>query len=378
RHNSSLLRRSFPHFLYTHIYTRLNSKKSVNFLEISTLASCEMKYRRSNWRKWTILQGDNPYACQVVRMCIRIRVQQRSCGMLNTFSYKYCMNLLQAEVAKRLAGDSGDEIPFDDGRPCAAMELCLGGRLFDLLQDKYRQEKTVTCREAALVIYKIGIALLFCHENHIVHLDVKPANILFRHREDLSSACLSYFGLSYALFQTEAVVLGQKNGVSVEYINAKLFEGRGTEGYSAPELMNGGFLSKAADIWSLGATLLEMLTGEEVPVHSVAISEWWAKDAATKLEQELSNRVNGWKELDWTAQDLILAMLCPDFMARLPLTHVLIHPWLLNNLFHAPPGQEDACTDASTTPHPPLRTQEIEQETNSCKLKSSRMHTYFI
>ncbi|KAH7276611.1 hypothetical protein KP509_39G014700 [Ceratopteris richardii] len=242
-----------------------------------------------------------------------------------------------------------DVYDASDGRPCAAMELCLGGSLFDLLQDKYRQEKTLTCREAALVIYKIGIALLFCHENHIVHLDVKPSNILFRHREDLSSAWLRDFGLSYGLFQTEAVVLGQKNGVSVEYINDKVFEGIGTQGYSAPELMNGGFLSKAADIWSLSATLLEMLTGEEVPVHSVAVSEWWAKDAATKLEQELSNRMNGWKELDSTAQDLILAMLCPDFMARLPLTHVLIHPWLLNNLFHAPPGQEDACTDASTT-----------------------------
>ncbi|KAH6557768.1 hypothetical protein KP509_1Z095400 [Ceratopteris richardii] len=114
-----------------------------------------------------------------------------------------------------------------DGRPCAAMELCLGGSLIDLLQ-----EKTLTCREAALVIYKIGIALLFCHENQIVHLDVKPSNILFRHCEDLSSACLSDFGLSYALTQTEPVV----------------FEGSGTEGYLAPELMNGGYLSTGSDL----------------------------------------------------------------------------------------------------------------------------------
>ncbi|KAH6555890.1 hypothetical protein KP509_1Z219600 [Ceratopteris richardii] len=222
------------------------------------------------------------------------------------------------------------------------MELCLGGSLFDLLQ-----EKTLTCREAALVIYKIGIALLFCHENQIVHLDVKPSNILFRHCEDLSSACLSDFGLSYALTQTEPVVLGQRNGVSVEYINDKVFEGRGTEGYLAPELMNRGYLSRAADIWSLGATLLEMLTGEEVPVRSVVISEWWTKDAARKLEQELSDTVNGWKELDATARDLILAMLCPDFMERLPLTQLLIHPWLLNNLFHAPITQKGVCRDAS-------------------------------
>ncbi|KAH7316022.1 hypothetical protein KP509_21G075400 [Ceratopteris richardii] len=67
-----------------------------------------------------------------------------------------------------------DVYDASDGRPCAAMELCLGGTLFDLLQ-----EKALTCREAALVFYKIGIALLFCHENQIVHLDVKPSNILF-------------------------------------------------------------------------------------------------------------------------------------------------------------------------------------------------------
>ncbi|KAH6557079.1 hypothetical protein KP509_1Z136200 [Ceratopteris richardii] len=132
----------------------------------------------------------------------------------------------------------------------------------------------------------------------------------------------------------------------LEYVNDEVFEGRGTEGYSAPELVNGGYLSKAADIWSLGATLLEMLTGEEVLVRSVVTSEWWTKDAVTKLEQGLSDTVNGWKELDGTTRDLILAMLCPDFMERLPLTQVLIHPWLLNNLFHAPLTQEGVCTDA--------------------------------
>ncbi|KAH6558851.1 hypothetical protein KP509_1Z041900 [Ceratopteris richardii] len=216
------------------------------------------------------------------------------------------------------------------------------------------EEKTLTCREAALVIYKIGIALLFCHENQIVHLDVRPSNILFRNCEDLSSACLSDFGLSYAFTQTEPVVLGQRNGVSVEYINDEVFEGRGTEGYSAPELTNGGYLSKAADIWSLGATLLEMLTGEKVPVRSVVTSEWWTKDAATKLEQGLSDTVNGWKELEATARDLILAMLCPDFMERLPLTQVLIHPWLLNNLFHAPLTQEGVCTDACSQASTPV------------------------
>ncbi|KAH6557078.1 hypothetical protein KP509_1Z136100 [Ceratopteris richardii] len=243
--------------------------------------------------------------------------------------------LAEIEVMKYLSSCLLSSIPpivhlldvYDasDGRPCAAMELCLGRSLFDRLQEK---------------------TLLFCHENQIVHLDVKPSNFLFRHCEDLSSACLSDFGLSYALTQTEPVVLGQGNGVSVEYINDEVFEGRGTEGYSAPELMNGGYLSKAADIWSLGATLLEMLTGEEVPVRSVVISEWWTKDAARKLEQGLSDTVNGWRELDATARDLILAMLCPDFMERLPLTQVLIHPWLLNNLFHAPITQEGVCTDA--------------------------------
>ncbi len=103
-----------------------------------------------------------------------------------------------------------------------------------------------TPREAAGLMIKVARAVHHAHQRGILHRDLKPANILFdREREPL----VADFGL--ARFLEHDSLLTQS------------VTGMGTPSYMAPEQVTGQSrdLTTAADIYSLGAILYELLTG---------------------------------------------------------------------------------------------------------------------
>ena len=100
----------------------------------------------------------------------------------------------------------------------------------------------------------------YLHRHNVVHRDVKPANILYDGRDGVK---LSDFSCSQVLTKDSAgVVVPLPVGI------------KGTPAYIAPEtLVQGYCLDAASDIWSLGCTLLEFLTGKPPWSHATQFTD---------------------------------------------------------------------------------------------------------
>jgi hypothetical protein len=101
---------------------------------------------------------------------------------------------------------------------------------------------TLDLDEAAAVLEAVADALTFAHDNGVLHLDIKPANVLVMHDGRIKVADFGMSALSTAL----------GHGVS---------EG-GTIGYMPLEQLEGLRVGEATDEWALASLLYECLTAE--------------------------------------------------------------------------------------------------------------------
>ena len=105
-------------------------------------------------------------------------------------------------------------------------------------------------------IRDIACALKFVHENNLVHLDLKPANVIVNRQDECK---LGDFGCC------QSVELTAKDELSLPPSPAPSPKSllTGTFAYRAPELLKGELPSSKADMYSLGICLWQMLTREQ-------------------------------------------------------------------------------------------------------------------
>ncbi|MBN2378622.1 sigma 54-interacting transcriptional regulator [candidate division WOR-3 bacterium] len=125
------------------------------------------------------------------------------------------------------------------GREYFTMELVKGCPITDFMQERRNSEDFFSCFLS--VFEKAATILSSLHREGIVHIDVKPANLLVR--EDGEPVLLDF-------------------GFSEDYLLSPTAEARGTTlAYAAPELFLGGEVTPSADIYSLGVISYEVLSG---------------------------------------------------------------------------------------------------------------------
>jgi WD40 repeat protein/tRNA A-37 threonylcarbamoyl transferase component Bud32 len=138
------------------------------------------------------------------------------------------------------------EVGEHQGQHYFSMKLIEGGSLEQsLARGEWPPTDPKTPQRAAALLAKVARAVHYAHQRGLLHRDLKPANILL---DSAAMPCITDFGLAKrvvggpALTQSGAVV--------------------GTPSYMAPEQAAAAkSLSTAADVWSLGAILYELLTG---------------------------------------------------------------------------------------------------------------------
>ncbi|XP_049291811.1 death-associated protein kinase related-like isoform X2 [Anopheles funestus] len=123
---------------------------------------------------------------------------------------------------------------------CVMMELVEGGELFDRVLD---EKFILTEKACAIFMRQICDAVAYIHGNNIIHLDMKPENIL----------CLTESGNRIKIIDF---------GLAREYDpDNKLQVLFGTPEFVAPEVVNFEAISFATDMWSVGVIAYVLVSG---------------------------------------------------------------------------------------------------------------------
>ena len=118
------------------------------------------------------------------------------------------------------------------------MELVDGITLKNYIEKRGR----LGYKEAVTIAIQVSMGIDAAHRNHIIHRDIKPQNIIISKEGKVK---VTDFGIAKA--------------ATSDTITTNVM---GSVHYTSPEQARGGFSDEKSDVYSLGVTLFEMLTGE--------------------------------------------------------------------------------------------------------------------
>lgn len=161
-------------------------------------------------------------------------------------------------------------MPFEEnGTVCLPVEYLQGNDLGS------RPQPILSEKLALKYIQQVGQALIVVHRQKLVHRDIRPSNIFLRIRDGSAEAVLSNFGLAVD-FDTELT---------------RTRRSELADGYSPVEMYSqGSKVGAYTDVYSLAATLYELLTGE-MPLSAERLKQAEDKgvDPKTAIAPQVKN-----------------------------------------------------------------------------------------
>ena len=175
--------------------------------------------------------------CHKLNRFVAIKVLKQEFAENENFVSKF---IIEAQAAAGLMHpnivnvyDVGEE----NGIHYIVMELIEGITLKKYIEKKSR----LSYKEAVSIAIQVSMGIEAAHNNHIIHRDIKPQNIIISRDGKVK---VTDFGIAKA---------ASSNTISSNVM--------GSVHYTSPEQARGGYSDEKSDVYSLGITLFEMLTG---------------------------------------------------------------------------------------------------------------------
>ncbi|KAM7390841.1 hypothetical protein PAMA_008841 [Pampus argenteus] len=185
------------------------------------------------------------------------------------------------------------------------LEFAAGGEIFNQCVSD-REDEAFSEEDVKRLMRQILEGVAFLHQNNVVHLDLKPQNILLTSSSPLGDIKIVDFGLSRMVCSHQ-----------------ELREIMGTPEYVAPEILNYEPISTATDMWSIGVLAYVMLTG---------ISPFLGEDKQETFlnisQLNVSYSEEELQQLDQAALSFMQTLLRKQPQVRATAEQCLQHPWL--------------------------------------------------
>ncbi|PIO34844.1 hypothetical protein AB205_0055240, partial [Aquarana catesbeiana] len=188
------------------------------------------------------------------------------------------------------------------------MEYVDGGELFDRIIDENCNLSEV---DTILFIKQICEGIQYMHQMYIIHLDLKPENIMCVSRADYQIKIID-FGLARRYKPRE-----------------KLKVHFGTPEFLAPEVVNYDFVSFPTDMWSVGVIAYMLLSG-----LSPFLGENDNETLNNILAAQFDFEGEEFQNISDIAKDFINKLLIKEKCWRMSATETLKHSWLSNSKLH--------------------------------------------
>ncbi|KAF5286331.1 hypothetical protein FQA39_LY04229 [Lamprigera yunnana] len=186
---------------------------------------------------------------------------------------------------------------------CVILELIEGGELFERVID---DDFVLTEKSCTVFMRQICEGVAFIHKQRILHLDMKPENIL----------CVTKTGNRIKIIDF---------GLARQYNpDKKLQVLFGTPEFVAPEVVNFDEIGYGTDMWSVGVICYVLLSGLSPFMGSTDV-ETMANVTIGKYEFD----EEAFREISENAKDFIAKLLVKDVNLRMSAEDCLNHAWLL-------------------------------------------------